>query len=211
MNIDNTERQRFIEKQIFNIHSNAEFEALALEIFRYQFENNKVYNTYIKALGKDVSRVSKLTEIPFLPIRFFKSHKVVCGDGGSFDAVFKSSTTTGSIPSQHFVKDVELYKKSFRKGFADFYGDVRQYCILALLPSYLEKGDSSLVYMVNDLIKDSHNPDSGFYMHNYLELADKLRENEASGQKTFLIGVTYALLRLAEEFPMVKFCEFAQQ
>ncbi len=191
-----------LKDKIFDQHSEAGFNKLALEMFHYQFENNKVYHEYVKALGVDVSSILKLTEIPFLPIRFFKSHKVVCGDGDSFDVVFKSSTTTGAIPSQHFVKDIELYKKSFRKGVADFYGDVRQYYILALLPSYLEKGDSSLVYMVNDLIKDSHHSGSGFYMHNYLELADKIKENEASGQKTFLIGVTYALLKLAEEYPI---------
>ena len=106
------------------------------------------------------------------------------------------------VPSKHFVKNIELYKNSFSKGFDLFYGDIKKYCVLALLPSYLEKGDSSLVYMVNQLINDSHNSHSGFYMHNYDELAAKLKENENKGQKTLLIGVTYALLKLAEEFPM---------
>lgn len=202
MEIDTKERQRFIERRIFKNHTEGEFERLALEIFRFQYDNNKVYNAYVKALGVNVAAVSKIIEIPFLPIAFFKSHKVVCGEIDSNEQVFKSSTTTGAVPSQHFVKDIELYKKSFREGFAHFYGDVKQYCILALLPSYLEKGDSSLVYMVNDLIRDSHNDGSGFYIHNYHDLADKLKENEKNGQKTILIGVTYALLKLAEEFPM---------
>jgi phenylacetate-coenzyme A ligase PaaK-like adenylate-forming protein len=188
--------------------SNADFENAVLQLFRYQYENNKVYASYVNALNINASGISKLEEIPYLPIFFFKSHVVICdetaqaGQNNSFEQVFQSSTTTTGIPSRHFVKDIGLYEDSFSKGFELFYGDISKYCLLALLPSYLEKGDSSLVYMVNKLIKDTQNPDSGFYMHNYEELAYKLRQNEAKGQQTFLIGVTYALLKLAEEYPM---------
>jgi phenylacetate-coenzyme A ligase PaaK-like adenylate-forming protein len=203
MDIDASERLRFIEARIFTNLTETEFASLALEIFRFQYENNRVYNEYVKALGIDISAVSKITEIPFLPIAFFKSHKIACGDTDKYEVVFKSSTTTGAIPSNHFVKDINLYKDSFSKGFEQFYGDVKQYCLLALLPSYLERGDSSLVYMTKNLIEETQNPDSGFYMDNYAELAQKLKANEANRQKTLLIGVTYALLKLAEEYPVL--------
>lgn len=191
-----------IEAGIFKNHSRTEFENLAMQVFRFQYKSNKVYADYINMLGLKLSRISNIAEIPFLPISFFKSHRVICGDSGRIDQVFLSSTTTGTIPSRHFVKDRNLYKNSFSKGFEMFYGDIKQYCLLALLPSYLEKGDSSLVYMVNNLIHDTHNSDSGFYMHNYEELANKIKSNEEKGQKTLLIGVTYALLKLAEEYPL---------
>jgi hypothetical protein len=191
-----------IRNKIFKSLSETEFESLALEQFKFQYENNKIYGDYVNALGVSVSKVSTIIEIPFLPIAFFKSHLVICGDTKEFQQEFQSSTTTGSIPSKHFVKDESIYQHSFSKGFELFYGDIKQYCLLALLPSYLEKGNSSLVYMVDRLIKDSHNPDSGFYMDNYKELANKIKQNEAKGQKTLLIGVTYALLKLAEEYPM---------
>jgi hypothetical protein len=191
-----------IEAGIFKNLTKTEFENLALEIFLFQYEKNKVYTEYVNALGINVSSVSKLTEIPFMPIAFFKSHQIICGDSEKFEQVFNSSTTTGSIPSRHFVEDINLYEKSFRLGFERFYGDSKQYCLLALLPSYLEKGNSSLVYMVDKLIKDTHNADSGFFMQNYEELIARLKKNEEKEQKTFLIGVTYALLKLAEEYPM---------
>jgi len=191
-----------IEEGIFKSLSESEFEILALQVFLFQYERNKVYAEYVNALGISASQVSKLTEIPFLPIAFFKSQRIICGDSEKFEQVFNSSTTTGNIPSRHFVEDVRLYENSFRLGFERFYGDIKQYCLLALLPSYLEKGNSSLVYMVDNLIKDTHNADSGFYMQNYEELIARIKKNEEKGQKTFLIGVTYALLKLAEEYPM---------
>ncbi len=194
--------EKFIEGAIFQKPTEPEFEKLALEIFRYQFQNNKVYQEYVKALGIDISKIKALSAIPFLPISFFKSHKVICGEVKKNKTIFQSSSTTSDIPSKHIVEDVEIYKTSFRKGFELFYGDINEYCLLALLPSYLERGNSSLVYMVNDLIKDSQNPDSGFYMDNYEELVAKLKENEVKGKKTLLIGVTYALLKLAEGYPM---------
>lgn len=187
---------------IFETLTEHEFEDRALQLFRFQYKNNTVYSEYINALKIDISGVSRMTEIPFLPITFFKSHRVLCGDNEKIELEFQSSTTTSSIPSRHFVKDINLYKNSFRKGFEYFFGDIKQYCLLALLPSYLERGNSSLVYMVNDLIQDTQDPNSGFYMDNYGELIDKVKLNEEKGQKTLLIGVTYALLKLAEEYPM---------
>ena len=194
--------KRFIEGTIFEKPTETEFEKLALAIFRFQFQNNKVYNEYVNALGVDISKITSLNAIPFLPISVFKSHVVVTGNVNENYIIFKSSSTTSDVPSKHIVEDIEIYKTSFRKGFELFYGNIKEYCLLALLPSYLERGDSSLVYMVSDLIKDTHKPDSGFYMDNYDDLVAKLKENEASGQKTLLIGVTYALLKLAEEYPM---------
>ncbi len=191
-----------MEERIFKNLSESEFINLALEIFRLQYKNNKVYREYITMLGVDVTKIYSINQIPFLPISFFKSHEVVCGDGDKYNNIFRSSSTTSSIPSKHIVKDITLYRNSFRKGFDMFYGDIKQYCLLALLPSYLEREDSSLVFMVNDIIKDSQHPDSGFYMDNYSQLAEKLVENERKGQKTLLIGVTYALLKLAEKYPM---------
>ncbi|HTA26660.1 MAG TPA: acyl transferase [Bacteroidia bacterium] len=202
MDKDVLDKQRLIEGRIFKNLSDSDFEKLALEIFHFQVENTKVYNQYVNTLGVDISKITRLNEIPFLPISIFKSHAVVSGAVDKNGVIFKSSTTTSGIPSKHIVKDVSIYKTSFRKGFERFYGDIKGYCLLALLPSYLERGDSSLVYMVDELIKNTQNPGSGFYMNNYDELMVKLKENEAKGQKTLLIGVTYALLKLAEECPM---------
>ncbi len=194
--------QRFMEGEIFKNLTGDEFEKIALEIFRFQFENCKIYGNYVKTLGVDISKITSLNTIPFLPISFFKSHEIISGDSDKYEVIFKSSSTTYDTPSKHIVKYINIYKKSFRKGFERFYGDIKQYCLLALLPSYLERGDSSLVYMVDDLIKDTQNQGSGFYMNNYEELVLKLKENEANGQKTLLIGITYALLKLAEEYPL---------
>jgi len=182
--------------------SEKEFESLTLQLFRFQYENNKVYADYVNALDINVSGITKITEIPYLPISFFKSHQVICGDAEKPEQIFQSSSTTSDIPSSHFVKDISIYENSFRVGFKLFYGDISNYCLLALLPSYLERSNSSLVFMVDKLIKDTHNSGSGFYMSNYKELVDKIRLNEARGQRTLLIGVTYALLKLAEEYPM---------
>lgn len=191
------------KNSIFQNLSEKEFEDFALQLFKFQYENNKVYAAYVNTLGINAGSVRQLNQIPFLPIAFFKSHPVVCGNVDMAEQVFQSSSTTSDVPSKHYVKDMKLYRESFTKGFKRFYGNIsNNYCLLALLPSYLERGNSSLVYMVNALIKKTQNPDSGFYMNNYEELAEKLRHNEAQGKKTLLIGVTYALLKLAEEYPM---------
>lgn len=187
--------------KIFSCQPGAEFERLAMDVFRFQCNNNAVYSSYIKALGKSAENISRVEDIPFLPVSFFKSHEVVCGKG-PYDKMFYSSTTTGGTPSKHIVKDIAIYRESFRKGFLNFYGDIKEYCILALLPSYLERDGSSLVYMAEDMVKQSGHADSGFYIHNYTDLVEKLKMLEKKGQKVILLGVTYALLKLAEEYPM---------
>jgi len=195
---------------IFNISTPEEFKQVTLAIFRYQATENEVYRNYLKALKINPESVLELEQIPFLPIEFFKTHEISIESGiknqessisdlsSQISILFKSSGTTGMIPSKHYVKDVSVYKKSYRKGFEHFYGNMEEYCILALLPSYLERKDSSLVYMADDLIKKSKHFQSGFYLHNYEELISVLKQVEQKKQKTILLGVTYALLDLAE-------------
>lgn len=186
-------------KAIFNIKSDAQFEALALKIFRFQFENNSVYRSYCDLLYKHPSDIKTLEDIPFLPIQFFKSHNIL-STKDAVEKTFTSSGTTGSFTSKHLVTDLNLYEKSFKKGFYHFYGNIQDYVILALLPSYLERDGSSLIYMVNDLINKSNNPNSGFYLNNIDELAKKLHQLEAKKQKTLLIGVSFALMDVVERF-----------
>lgn len=188
-------------KRIFEVSNNNDFESLALDVFNHQALQNKVYSQYLNSLRVNFSNIKSIHQIPFLPIQFFKSHTIITGEA-SAPIIFKSSGTTGTEVSKHLVTDVSIYESSFRKGFDFCFGNVQEYCILALLPSYLEQGNSSLVYMVNDLIKQSNNPNSAFYLHNQDELEKKIIELENTGQKTLLIGVTYALLDFAEKFPM---------
>ncbi|MCC9072801.1 acyl transferase [Flavobacterium sp. F-65] len=183
---------------IFTISSQKQFEKIALKVFRFQYENNVVYRTFCDYLKTDPQKVKSLTQIPFLPIQFFKSHSVVSNSDPA-QVTFTSSGTTGMITSKHIVTDVSLYEESYRKGFSQFYGNIEDYVVLALLPSYLERDGSSLIYMVEDLIKLSNHPESGFYLHNHEELTKKLIELDQSGQNTILIGVTYALLDLIEK------------
>lgn len=189
-----------LEQKVFAITNEKQFRSIALEVFLFQFENNPVYKKYATAVRKTPGVVKELTDIPFLPVSFFKSHQIKTT---SFrpELVFESSGTTGSVSSRHYVKDAGLYLKSFSNGFKKFYGDIRQYCIIGLLPSYLERGNSSLVYMVDHLIKKSGHAASGFYLHGFHELSLLLGELERSGQKTILIGVTYALLEFAGQHP----------
>jgi phenylacetate-coenzyme A ligase PaaK-like adenylate-forming protein len=185
---------------IFTISSQKQFEKIALKVFRFQYENNTVYREFCDLLKTEVQKVKSLEQIPFLPIQFFKSHCVV-SDINPIQQTFISSGTTGMATSNHFVTDVLLYKESYRKGFSEFYGDIENYVVLALLPSYLEREGSSLIYMVEDLIAMTHNSDSGFYLHNHDELINKLIRLDNSGQNVILIGVTYALLDLIEKHP----------
>ena len=182
---------------IFTISSQKQFEKIALKVFRFQYENNLVYREFCNFLKTDVHKVKSLEQIPFLPIQFFKSHKVV-SNSNPIQETFTSSGTTGMATSKHFVTDVSLYEESYRKGFAQFYGNIENYVILALLPSYLEREGSSLIYMVEDLIQMTNNPESGFYLHNHEELIEKLTRLDQVGQNVILIGVTYALLDLIE-------------
>ncbi len=183
---------------IFTISSQKQFEKIALKVFRFQYENNLVYKEFCDFLKTDVQRVKTIQQIPFLPIQFFKSHNVV-SNTNPIQTTFSSSGTTGMITSKHLVTDVTLYEESYRKGFSEFYGNIENYVVLALLPSYLERDGSSLIYMVEDLIKLSNHPESGFYLHNHDDLIKKLIELENAGQNVILIGVTYALLDLIEK------------
>ena len=182
---------------IFSLSGQKQFEKLALKIFRYQYQENAVYHEFCNHLKVDVSTVKSLSHIPFLPINFFKSNEVVAGDV-FIQEIFTSSGTTGMSHSRHFVSDVEIYKESYSRAFSQFYGDIKDYVVLALLPSYLERNGSSLIYMINDLIIQSSNRHSGFYLDNLDELSIKLAELDSSGQNVILIGVTYAMLDLIE-------------
>lgn len=183
---------------IFSISNQKQFEKIALKTFRYQYENNLVYQEFCDLLKTNVQQVKTLQQIPFLPIQFFKSHEVVSSNEAP-QAIFTSSGTTGMITSKHLVTDVSLYEESYRKGFSQFYGNIENYVVLALLPSYLEREGSSLIYMVEDLIQLSNQPESGFYLNNHEELIEKLIELDSQGQNVILIGVTYALLDLIEK------------
>lgn len=185
-------------KAIFNIKSEEEFDALAIEVFKFQFETNRVYRSFCDLLYKHPSEVNSVQQIPFLPIQFFKSHKVV---SGSYDVhkIFTSSGTTGSKASKHYVTDLSLYKASFNKGFKYFYGNIEDYVVLALLPSYLERDGSSLIYMVDDLIRQSKHSVSGFFLDNHDKLVETITHLEQKEQKTLLIGVSFALLNLLEK------------
>uniref|UniRef100_UPI0040496D3F LuxE/PaaK family acyltransferase n=1 Tax=Gelidibacter sp. TaxID=2018083 RepID=UPI0040496D3F len=188
-----------IANDIYNIQTEAEFKTLALAIFKFQFENNNVYRSFCDLLYINPSDVNRVEDIPFLPIQFFKSHTVV-STNAPVETTFTSSGTTGSITSKHYVTDLKLYEQSFKKGFAEAYGEIKDYVILALLPSYLEREGSSLIYMVDQLIKDSKQPESDFYLHNLSELKDTLMCLETQGKKVLLIGVSYALLDLVESY-----------
>jgi len=177
------------------------FRQLALDIFHYQYEANSVYNAYVNALGKTHSDVDEIEKIPFLPISFFKTDEIKT-EKFNAEVIFKSSGTTQTISSQHHIKDVSIYTQSFTVAFKKIYGDLQEWCILGLLPSYLEKGNSSLVFMVDDLIKQGQHPQSGFYLYDLEKLKETLLSLERANQKTLLIGVTYALLDFAEKFSM---------
>ena len=193
--------KQFDTHRIFNINNADEFDTLALDVFRFQYENNKVYQQFCDHLKKTPQNVSDPLQIPFLPISFFKSYKVLSTQKEA-RTIFTSSGTTQSITSKHFVPDIKIYEESFLKAFKTFYGSPEELCILALLPSYLEREGSSLIYMVNNLIDKSKHADSGFYLHNLEELHQKLQELDRNRTKTLLIGVSFALLDLAEQFPM---------
>jgi len=182
---------------IFSIQTDADFVQAALQTFGYQYQHNQVYQRFCTLLGRTPDKVRQLTDIPFLPIEFFKSEAVYCGNERP-TTVFTSSGTTGSQTSRHYVKDLAVYQQSFRQGFADFYGNIEEYTVLALLPSYLERTGSSLITMVADLIERSGSADSGFYLNEYNLLAEKLTSLDRSGRKVLLIGVSFALLDLVE-------------
>ncbi len=187
-----------MQETIFNIKSNEQFTKAALEVFKHQFKNNKVYRSFCDLINRHPSDVTKVAQIPFLPIEFFKLREVLSSTE-KVEETFTSSGTTGSVTSKHFVTDINFYKQSYLNGFSHFYGNIKEYTVLALLPNYLERNGSSLVFMVDDLIAKSKNSDSGFYLNNLDELAKKIINLDKKGQKILLIGVSFALLDLIEK------------
>src|SRR5215211_7422193 len=183
------------EESIFSERD--DFTEKVLRIFQFQYAHNPVYQRFVNAINCKTDAIKKAEQIPFLPISFFKTHPVTA-TRFTPEIVFESSGTTGSVNSRHLVKDVRLYEKSFLTAFEQVYGPVKNFCILGLLPSYLERSSSSLVYMVKRMIELSGHPLGGFYLYNHKELAGTLNRLEAEGQRTLLIGVTYALLDFAE-------------
>jgi len=182
---------------------NAEnFADIALSLFRFQYDQNSLYAQYTDALHIDPSSVKTLSQIPFLPISFFKTHQVKSGAWADTALLFESSGTTGDIPSRHYVHDGALYEAALLDGFRSVYGDPSQYAVIALLPSYLERGNASLVHMAKVLMEKSGHPDCGFYLNEWDKLKRVLQRQEANGQKTLLLGVTFALLDFAEAVPM---------
>lgn len=197
---------------------------MALSVFKFQFANNQVYRNYVTALKVNADKIIDLEQIPFMPIEFFKTHILISDStnenqearikrqetsGKKQEVRIKNQesrdksqsevfTSSGSIQSKHYVSDISIYEKSYRKGFELFYGNIEDYCVLALLPSYLDREGSSLIYMAEDLINKSKHSASGFYLNNYDELILKLKELEFQNQKIILLGVTYALLDLIE-------------
>ena len=186
---------------IFSIENDNSFNSIAIEVFQYQYKYNHVYSQYVNYLNIDVKKIDHYLKIPFLPIEFFKTHQVSTGDIIP-SVTFTSSGTTGSNVSRHAVADLSIYEKSFTKGFNMFFGDPSDYVFLALLPSYLEREGSSLIYMAEKLIKSSSHSESGFYLNEYNQLSKLLLKLKAENKKTILLGVTYALLNLIEQYPI---------
>lgn len=186
--------------KIFAIKNDNDFNKLAIEAFNYQYKNIHLYQEFCNHINIKPSQITHYLQIPYLPIEFFKSHKVITSNTNP-QITFTSSGTTGTQTSKHHVLDINLYEFSFLKAFECFFGNIKDYCILALLPSYLERGGSSLVYMANKLIKLSNHPDSGFYLDNYKQLSKKLETLNKKGSRILLLGVSYALLDLSEQFP----------
>ena len=187
--------------QIFAIDNETAFEQNALAIFRHQAANCVVYRDYIGYLNIDPSSITDYRKIPFLPISFFKNHEVLSNNSKP-EIVFSSSGTTGQTTSRHLVSDVKIYEQSFNLAFQQFYSNPKDICILALLPSYLEREGSSLIYMVDDLLKQSQHPKSGYFLHDLEKLYQTLQEVKKAKQKTILIGVTYALLDFVEQYQL---------
>jgi hypothetical protein len=186
-----------LQDRIFSLHDKPGFRETALEVFRYQYSGNPVYNEFIRGLGRKSGSFDRIEEIPFLPVEFFRNRKVITGEYTA-QIVFESSSTTGSVPGRHFVADLQLYEKSFTRAFGIFYGDPSEYLIAALLPSYTEREGSSLVYMAEKLIGMSRDPLSGFYRENIRDLTAAIKTAKKENRKVLLLGVSFALLDLAE-------------
>jgi len=189
-----------LEEHIFRINNELDFTKTAIEVFYFQYHHNPLYQQYCNLVNRPPRLVQRIEDIPFLPVSFFKTHVVTTTEFEP-EVIFESSGTSGSANSRHFIKSADIYRESYLKAFRLFYGAPSDYCILALLPSYLEKGNSSLVYMVKGWMRESGHPANDFYLHNYEKLAAALDASEQKQQKTLLIGVTYALLHFAALFP----------
>ncbi|MES2266634.1 MAG: acyl transferase [Bacteroidota bacterium] len=187
------------KQQVFAINDEDSFNETALQVFQYQAANCGVYKAFIDGLKVIPAQVKSVEQIPFMPVEFFKAHHVVTSTNPD-EVVFTSSGTTGMITSSHHVTDVSWYEESFRRAFQLFYGNIKDYTVLALLPSYLEREGSSLIYMAQDLITQSANTDSGFYLYNHQELYAKLLIQKQHGNPTLLIGVTFALLDFIDNY-----------
>jgi hypothetical protein len=187
--------------RIFNCSDELGFNHIAIELFHFQYNNNAIYRRYCELLHTDITKISHFRQIPFLPVGFFRSFQLKSTEADA-QIVFNSSGTTRDSPSQHHVTDLSVYERSFRGSFNQFYGNVTDYCILALLPSYLERSGSSLIYMTEKLIEAGGNTDSGFYLNNFEQLHQKLNLMKRTKQKTILLGVSYALLDFAKEYPV---------
>lgn len=187
------------KEEIFSIQNQTEFEEVALKIFQFQAENNLVYAHFLEFLQVDLTEINSIEKIPFLPIRFFKSHPIITGRN-SVQKTFSSSGTTGSVVSKHFVTDLAFYRKSLEESFRLFYGDFRDYSILALLPSYLEREGSSLIDMVEFWLEQSKS--GGFYLYDHEKLYRDIIRNEKEGKKGILIGVSFALLDFVDKFQL---------
>lgn len=188
-----------LKNRIFNINNSENFKSIALEVFKLQAEENIVYREFISYLNIDIDQVKEIHQIPFLPIQFFKSHKVVTGIDQEQD-IFLSSGTTGMSQSKHYVTNLNIYEESYSKAFKYFYGNIEDYVVLGLLPAYLERNGSSLIYMVDDLIKKSNHPESGFYLNDHDKLVENIIRLENRKQKILLIGVSFALLDLLDDY-----------
>lgn len=186
-----------MNNEIFSIRTRQAFDEVCMKTFHHQAEQCSVYKEYLSLIHVDPATVQLPEAIPFLPIAFFKNHRIIT-DPGQPKLVFTSSGTTGTAQSKHYVKDITVYERSFRTAFEYYYGNPADMAILALLPSYSEREGSSLIYMVDDLIRQSHQPRSGYFLYNHDELYDTLQALKAAGTPTLLIGVTYALLDFVE-------------
>ncbi|MCL2328768.1 MAG: acyl transferase [Bacteroidetes bacterium] len=199
-------RNEHLESKLFLPHNTNEFNSLCLEVFQFQYTHNSVYRQFVESLSVNPVLINHYLQIPFLPISFFKSHEVRCHCNEP-ELLFESSKTTGMTSSRHYVENVQLYKTSFLRCFEQFYGSPKDYVFLALLPNYLEQQHSSLVYMVSELIAQSNNDESGFFLHNFADLDAAIRRNaflpvaeRSRSKKIFLIGVSFALLDFAEQY-----------
>jgi phenylacetate-coenzyme A ligase PaaK-like adenylate-forming protein len=177
------------------------FEEKALELFKFQYQNNILYRNFANRFGANPVNVKELRQIPFLPVSFFKTEIVTTGKFNA-EIIFESSGTTGQTTARHFVKHLGIYRESFVKGFEFFYGNIGDYCILGLLPAYLERTGSSLIKMVEEWMRLSNHPENGFYLDEFEKLHDILLKLESKKQRTLLIGVSFALLDFAEKYSM---------